>query len=347
VAAPLIDFSIETHLSVKTRITVGRGAMLCRNQFERRSCLYRSTNPAALSIVIPTLNAGPHLPALLPALASQGIPHDRFLVIDSQSQDGTREAFRDFGATVVEIDRRTFNHGGTRQRAVEMREAEIVVMLTQDAIPRGQQAILRLVDAFSSPDVGIAYGRQLPRDVARGIERHARLTNYPAGSETRNIDDRRTHGVKTVFCSDSFAAYRRRALDEVGGFPEDAFFAEDQVVAGRMLMAGWRIAYRGDAEVTHSHGYTIAEEFRRYFDVGVFHGRNRWLIETFGAAEGQGLRFIRSELAYLLRHDPAQVPSAIVRSFAKYAGYRMGSSEAKLSNRWKRRLSMQPFYWRD
>lgn len=298
-------------------------------------------------VVIPTLNAGPYLSALLPALARQGLAPDQFLVIDSQSSDDSCEAFRAFGAQVVVIDRSTFNHGGTRQRAVEMcLEADIVVMLTQDAIPQGDKAILHLVEAFADPRVGMAYGRQLPRSVARGIERHARLTNYPERSETRSIADRTRTGVKTVFCSDSFAAYRTSALANVGGFPEDAFFAEDQLVAGKMLIEGWHIAYRGDACVEHSHGYTIGEEFRRYFDVGVFHGRNRWLIETFGAAEGEGLRFIKSELAYLARHDPGQIPSSVVRTFAKYAGYKMGSHEARLSSRWKQRLSMQPFYWR-
>lgn len=304
-------------------------------------------DPARISVVIPTLNAGPYLADLLAALARQGLDPAQFLVMDSQSTDDGPAAFRAFGATVVEIERRTFNHGGTRQRAVEMRpDAEIVVMLTQDAIPQTPDALRRLVAAFSDATVGMAYGRQLPRTIARGIERHARLMNYPARSEVRGFDDRVKAGVKTVFCSDSFAAYRTAALAAVGGFPEDAFFAEDQLVAGRMLMEGWRIAYCSDAEVIHSHGYTIAEEFRRYFDVGVFHGRNRWLIDTFGSAEGEGMRFIRSELRYLAQYDRGQLLSAVVRTLAKYAGYSMGAHEAQLPNHWKRRLSMQPFYWR-
>lgn len=306
-----------------------------------------SIDPSRVSVVIPILNAEPHLADLLPALAQQGLDPSQFLVVDSQSTDNSRAAFQAFGATVVEIDRSTFNHGGTRQMAVDMRpDADIVVMLTQDAIPQSRETIARLVDAFVDPHIGMAYGRQLPRTLARGIERHARLVNYPARSETRGLDDRARSGVKTVFCSDSFAAYRATALSAIGGFPLDAFFAEDQLVAGRMLLEGWRIAYRGDAEVIHSHGYTVQEEFRRYFDVGVFHGRNRWLIDTYGAAEGEGLRFIRSEFAYLLRNDKAQLPSAMMRTLAKYAGYKMGSRESKLSNRWKQRLSMQPFYWR-
>lgn len=248
---------------------------------------------------------------------------------------------------MVEIEQASFNHGGTRQRAVEMRPlAEYVVMLTQDAIPQGDGTIARLVSAFADPAVGMAYGRQLPRPMAQGIERHARLFNYPPVSETREFADRQRRGAKVVFCSDSFAAYRTKALADAGGFPKDAFFAEDQLVAGRMLMKNWKITYRGDAEVVHSHDYSIAEEFRRYFDVGVFHGRNRWLLDTYGRVEGEGMRFARSEMAYLARHDPWRLPTAGIRLLAKYAGYKIGAREASLSNAWKMRLSMQPFYWR-
>lgn len=302
---------------------------------------------AAVSVVIPVLNAAPFLTDLLPALARQGLPHDRFLVLDSQSRDGSAAMFREFGATVVEVEQADFNHGGTRQRAVEMRpDVDYVVMLTQDAIPQGEDALARLVSAFADPGVGMAYGRQLPRALARGIERHARLFNYPPSSATRAFADRSRLGAKTVFCSDSFAAYRRVALEDAGGFPKDAFFAEDQIVAGRMLMKNWTIAYRGDAEVVHSHDYTILEEFRRYFDVGVFHGRNRWLLDTYGRVEGEGARFARSEIRYLARYDPWHLPSAGLRLVAKYAGYKIGTQEARLSPAWKTRLSMQPFYWR-
>ena len=150
----------------------------------------------------------------------------------------------------------------------------------------------------------------MPRTVARGIERHARLTNYPPASETRSLEDRARSGVKTVFCSDSFAAYRTAALAAVGGFPEDAFFAEDQLVAGQMLIKGWRIAYRGDAEVIHSHGYTIAEEFRRYFDVGVFHRWLGWDMTPESIRETTAM--FTAILAERQAADPADVPKAFI-----------------------------------
>lgn len=305
-------------------------------------CLHRAR------IIIPTYNAAPHFAALRQALDTQGINPGQVLVIDSSSMDGTAELFREFGAEVVVIPQAQFNHGGTRRMATDMcAESEFLVFLTQDAMPSHPEALRNLVNALTDSTVGMAYGRQLPRPQARGIERHARLFNYPeGGGEVRGFEDRRRLGIKATFSSNSFAAYRRQALLAVGNFPADALFAEDQIVSGRMLMAGWCLAYIAEACVIHSHDYTIAQEFRRYFDVGVFHARNRWLLDEFGGAEGEGMRFVQSEMSYLWKHEKAAIPGAILRVFAKYLGYRMGRIEERLSLQTKARLSMSPHYWK-
>ncbi len=313
----------------------------------------RSSQPVApaiqnTAVVIPTFNAKKHLKDLTRALERQkSLERNSVLVIDSSSTDGTAKHFKDWGANVHVIPQSEFDHGGTRRLAVELvQPAEFIVFLTQDAIPFGNSSLQCLLAAFEDSTVGMAYGCQLPRPHARGIERHARLKNYPPDvCEVRTFEDRTRLGIKTVFCSDSFAAYRRTALESVGGMPESAFFAEDQIVAGRMLLEGWCLAYQGDAKVTHSHDYSIKQDFKRYFDVGVFHARNRWLLENFGRAEGEGLRFIKSELRYLRGTDKAQLASAITRTFAKYLGYRIGQVEKHLPSWVKRWLSMAPHYW--
>lgn len=298
-------------------------------------------------IIIPTYQAQPHLGALLPALASQGVPPENVLVIDSSSSDSTVQSFREFGAEVLLIPQSEFNHGGTRRAAANhCKQSQFLVFITQDAIPCAG-AFDRLLEAFRDDSVGLAYGRQLPREHAGAIERHARLANYPPDpAQLRTFDDRGLYGVKTTFCSNSFAAYRSSALASVGGFPEDAFFAEDQITAAHMLIKGWKLAYVPDARAVHSHGYSPLDEFRRYFDIGVFHARNRWLLDTFGVAEGEGLRFVRSELAYLIKHAPYSIPSAWIRTFLKYAGYRLGQFERSISPSIKAHLSMAPYYWR-
>lgn len=299
-------------------------------------------------VVIPTYNAGKYFSELAPALLAQGIRANQLLIIDSSSTDGTAELFRNLGAQVEVIPQSQFNHGATRRDAVLLSgEVPYLIFLTQDAIPAGSDAFLKLIDALiADMQIGMAYGRQLPRAGAGAIESHARLRNYPdCELEVRTLKDNLDLGIKTVFCSNSFAAYRRSALTDVGNFPDDTLFAEDQITAGRMLLRGWKIAYAGKACVTHSHGYTITQEFKRYFDVGVFHARNLWLLEAFGVAEGEGSRFVASEFKYLLRHNPVAIPSAFARTALKYLGYRLGRSESRLSATTKVRLSMSPKYW--
>lgn len=301
-----------------------------------------------IALIVPTLNAGPRWENWLEALRMQTVRPDLLLAIDSSSTDGTAALARAAGFTVRVIDRSEFNHGATRQWGVDLlpAEVEIVVFLTQDALLAHPEALACLLDGFADGRVGAAYGRQLPHTDAGPIGAHARRFNYPAASRTRSLEDRARHGIKTAFISNSFAAYRRRALTAVGGFPGEVIMNEDTYVAGRMLLAGWKIAYRAEAEVHHSHDYGFVEEFRRYFDIGVFHARNPWLRENFGELEGEGRRFVLSELGYLARRAPWLIPSALLRTGLKWLGFRLGSRRHReLPLFLKRRFSLHRAYW--
>lgn len=300
-----------------------------------------------IAVILPVLDAMRHLDVLLPALEGQaGLARGDVLAIDSASQDGTAARLRDWGARVVGIARAQFDHGTTRAMAADLvPDADILVYMTQDAVPAHPDAVARLVAAFADPRVGLAYGRQLPRPGAGWIERHARLFNYPDRSDRRTLSDVPRLGVKTCFCSNSFAAYRRSALEEVGSFPANAYFAEDQVVAARMLMQGHVLAYCAQARVYHSHGYGLRAEAARYFDIGVFHRRNPWLTEAFGGAERAGGGFVMSEARFLARHAPWRLPEAALRTVLKYGAYRLGRGSDRLPARLAATLSAQPSRW--
>ncbi len=299
------------------------------------------------ALCIPTLDAQKGAEKLLASLARQTVRPDRFIVIDSSSGDATAKIFRDAGATVEIIDRREFNHGGTRQLGVRMlSDADLIVFLTQDAVPADTMALERLLGCFEDQQVAAGYGRQLPHPGAGPIEAHARLFNYPGESRTKTWMDRESLGIKTVFISNSFAAYRRSDLLEVGGFPDHLILGEDTYVAAKLLQAGKKIAYCAEARVFHSHNYTFSEEFRRYFDTGVLHAREPWIREKFGGAGGEGWRYLKSEMRYLLGRNPLLLPSAIIRTALKLAGFRLGLQERRLPLRLKRRLSMFRFFWR-
>jgi rhamnosyltransferase len=271
---------------------------------------------------------------------------ERILVVDSESTDGTAELARATGMQVCSIERSRFNHGGTRQMAAELLpDADILVYLTQDAVLAGPEAIAALLAAFEDPGVGAACGRQIPRPQATAIEAHARFFNYPAASTVRSFADCKELGIKAIFLSNSLAAYRRSALMDVGGFPAHVIFGEDTVTAARLLLAGYKIAYVAESCAFHSHPYSEWQEFKRYFDIGVLHSREHWILETFGHASGEGMRFVRSELRFLLRHDVRQIPTALMRTWIKLLAYRLGGMEKHLSPSFKRRISMHSQYW--
>ena len=222
---------------------------------------------------------------------------------------------------------------------------EILVYMTQDAVLADSNALANLLAAFVDPQVGAACGRQLPRPEARAIEAHARNFNYPAISEMRTRASRERLGIKAAFLSNSLAAYRRSALMHVGGFPANVIFGEDMITAARLLLAGYKVAYVAEAFAYHSHPYTQVQEFKRYFDIGVLHSREPWLLEEFGQVSGEGKRFVLSELRYLRERNAWQIPSALIRTVIKFLGYRLGRTEARLTPNIKRRLSMHSSFW--
>jgi rhamnosyltransferase len=293
-----------------------------------------------VSLIIPTLNAAANWNSLLLGIGRQRLAPDQVLVIDSSSTDGTADRARDAGFTVMEIPRGAFHHGRTRHAAARYaRRADVLIYLTQDAVPYGPDAFGNLVLAFEDQSIGAAYGRQLPRPRASGIEAHARLFNYPPISRVRSWGTRASLGFKSIFFSNTFGAFRRSALMSVGGFSRHATFGEDTLAVASLHRAGWKTAYVADALVVHSHSYSLKGEYQRYFDIGVLHGREHWLVEEFGTTSGEGKRFVLSELRYLLRHSPWEIPSAMVRTLAKYSAYRAGLAEGIAKREIERKIA--------
>jgi rhamnosyltransferase len=267
--------------------------------------------------------------------------------VDSASTDNTPGLAAEAGFELIQIERSDFNHGGTRQMAVDrLSDCELILFLTQDAVLASPRSLDLLLKAMNDGRVGAAYGRQLPRPGCDAIEAHARLFNYPSQSHRRDRGDIGRYGIKTSFLSNSFAVWRRSALAEIGGFPDHLIQNEDAWAASRLIQAGWKIAYCSHATVYHSHSYGLLEEFRRYFDIGVFHARNRWIRDAFGQAGGEGLRFVRSELWHLFRAKPVSIPAALVRNGLKLIGYKLGNMQNRLPSRIRSLLSMNKSYWK-
>jgi rhamnosyltransferase len=301
----------------------------------------------SIHLFIPTLNAGVLWPEVVAGIRMQKAIIDRVIIIDSGSTDHTLDPKWVEGFELIHIDKKDFDHGGTRQMAVEtFPDADVYVFLTQDAILADDHAIGTLLKTLeSNPELGMAYGRQLPHRGAKVLEAHARIFNYPDQSRIRGLEDAPLYGIKTISCSNSFAAYKREAFEEAEGFPSGSILGEDVIAAGKMLLNGWKMAYVAEAAVRHSHDYTVREEFKRYFDIGVFHADNSWIFDHFGRAESEGFKYLHSEIAYVLKHNITSFPKSIFSLFGKYFGYKLGLYYQKFPSHINRRISMHRNHW--
>ena len=80
--------------------------------------------------------------------------------------------------------------------------------------------------------VAVAYARQLPREDCGIIERYTRQFNYPDEGCVKSREDIPRLGIKTFFCSDVCAAYRRDLFEQLGGFESPVIFNEDMFFRG-------------------------------------------------------------------------------------------------------------------
>lgn len=300
-----------------------------------------------VACIVPTYNGGNELLSLYESLKIQNIEF-QLIIVDSSSIDGTSEMAKSIADKFLLIDKREFNHGGTRQLAVnKFPNFDIYIFLTQDVILANEESIKRILEPFQDDGVVAAYGRQIPHENATIFASHARTFSYAPRSQIKSQSDIPSLGIKTAFLSNSFAAYRADALKKIGGFPRHTIFAEDMYVAAKLILSGGKVAYAADAVCRHSHNYSIIEEFRRYFDMGVFHARENWIGEEFGGAGGEGLKYILSELRYLGLDKYYLWPISLIRNAIKYIGYKVGKSEKYIPIFIKKRIGMHGEYWVD
>src|SRR5215471_18019297 len=116
----------------------------------------------AVTILVPTRNAGPAFPSVLSGIVGQRLDRPfEILVIDSGSTDGTIEFLRKQPVRLLEIRPEEFDHGSTRALGIREARGDIVVLTVQDAQPSDNMWLQPLVDAFDEISVTGAYSRQI------------------------------------------------------------------------------------------------------------------------------------------------------------------------------------------
>ena len=228
--------------------------------------------------------------------------------------------------------------------------------MTQDAVPADKRLVEHLVHALTSGAdglgtsakgaVAVAYARQLPREDCSIIERYTRQFNYPDEGCIKSREDIPRLGIKTFFCSDVCAAYRRDLFEQLGGFESPVIFNEDMFFAAHAVQEGYKVAYAADAEVVHSHNYSVKQQFHRNFDLAVSQTAHPEIFEQV-SSEAEGMRLVKNTMGYLCKiHKPYLIWKLGWQCVGRYAGYFLGKRYQKLGRRQILKCTMSPYYWK-
>ena len=280
-------------------------------------------NHPSVGIVLITHRARAHLPYCLPPLLHSSV-RPRILLINSSSSDGTVELAQQFGIETWVIPRKEFNHGATRELARKRLKTDIVIMTTPDAYATNQDVVTKLIQPIIEEQAACAYARQIPHKGAPFFEAFPRQFNYPETSHIRSIQDVDRWGVYTYFFSDSFGAYLNTALDTIGGF-NPVLTGEDTVACAKLLLKGYKVAYVAEAEVHHSHCYSLLQEFKRHFDTGLAREGYKDLLQSKGGDASRGRAYVKQLLKELTQRKRIHLlPYALLQILVKWTGYQIG-----------------------
>lgn len=304
-----------------------------------------------VDVIIPVYKPDRGFVTLVEKLEAQTVPVNRIIIMNTEQKYldrllyGTTLERTYHNITVKHLSKREFDHGHTRNQGVKLSQADVFIMMTQDAIPADEYLVERLLAGLRGKRTAVAYARQLPGRDSGEIERYTRQFNYPEQSRIKTKADLPTLGIKTFFCSNVCAAYKRNVFDELGGFVNRAIFNEDMLYAAKAVNADYDIAYVADARVYHSHNYTYRQQFQRNFDLGVSQADHP---EVFAAypSESEGIRLMKSTAAHLKEKGMKnKIPSVILQSGFKYAGYLCGKRYRRLPKRLVTVMTSNRDYW--
>ena len=307
---------------------------------------------STVDIIIPTYKPDISLFRLIDDLERQALSPSHIIIMNTEKsywddllkKSGENPQEKYDNIIVEHVTKCEFDHGETRNRGVALSDADFFLMMTQDAFPRDKMLVSHLAKALES-DVAAAYARQYPRSDCNLAERYSRKFNYPSEPMKKTQADVPKLGIKTYFCSNVCAMYRRDIFDKLGGFIHKAIFNEDMVYAGNACQNGYAICYVPEAGVIHSHNYTCMQQFHRNFDIGVSQADHP---EIFAAvsSEAEGKKMVSQTIDHFRHIGKAYlIPHYIIMCGCRLIGYKLGHNYKKLPKGLLPVLSLNKEYW--
>jgi len=305
-----------------------------------------------IDVIIPSYRPDKKLFKLLEMLAKQTVPVNKIVLMNTEEKYldnlfyGHSFSKEERLLEIHNIPKMDFDHGKTRNAGASYSDADIIVFMTQDAVPDNLGMLEELIKPFSDELIGASYARQIAASNASLSERFSREFNYPDTDSIKSYEDIERIGIKAFFCSNVCAAYRKSYFDELGGFVNRTIFNEDMIYANKLLKNGKKIAYASKARVIHSHNYNGKQQLKRNFDLAVSQKMNPEVFEGI-SSESEGKKYVKAAFSYFIENKKPLliIPFSYVCAMRLF-GFKLGKKYDKLPKRWVMKLTMNQMFFK-
>jgi cellulose synthase/poly-beta-1,6-N-acetylglucosamine synthase-like glycosyltransferase len=193
---------------------------------------------APVTVIIPAFNESASITETILSLRVQTLPPEEIIVVDDCSTDGTGDAARALGVTVVRPPANTGSKAGAQTFALPLVKTQLAIALDADTT-LAPDAIEKILPAFDDPRVAAACGGVLPRRIRTLWERGRYVEYLFSFTFYKQIQDQ--YGAPLI-SSGCFSMYRTEALRAVGGW-RNRTMAEDMELTWTLYQAGYAVRF--------------------------------------------------------------------------------------------------------
>src|SRR6059036_2785870 len=197
---------------------------------------------ADVTVIVPAFNEAASVADTIRSLQRQTAPPREIIVVDDCSRDGTGDAARALGVTVVRPPANTGSKAGAQTFALRHVRTPLTIAVDADTV-LASDAVERLLTAFERPRVAAACGFVLPRRVRSLWERGRYVEYLFAFTFYKRLQE---YYGKPLISSGCFSMYRTDALRAHGGWSSRTL-AEDMDLTWILYQAGREVRFVPEA----------------------------------------------------------------------------------------------------
>lgn len=206
-----------------------------------------ANNRSGLTMIVPAYNEAATIGETIRSLQEQSVPPEEIVVVDDCSTDGTGDAAREHGVTVIRPPANTGSKAGAQTFALDRVRTEFVMAVDADTTLE-RDAVEKLLRAVREPGVAAACGFVLPRRVRSLWERGRYVEYLVAFTWYKPIQD---YYERPMISSGCFSVYRTEEIRRAGAWTTRTL-AEDVDLTWRLYSEGHGVRF-----VAKALGYPI------------------------------------------------------------------------------------------